>query len=553
MMYVLFAMRWKHAAKWQRRVLAAAALVNGFYLLLSAATPAVASRLHAVSARLPLGAIEASHAVSIIAAATLLYLARGLSRGYRAAFTLAVVSLIASIGAHLLKGGDYEEATVSAVLLVLLVGARRAFPKRGRVPIGWELALSVGAASIAFFLIVGFLAFRKIPYHNELWLTFSAKAEASRFLRGAGLLGSITLLIWLRQAIRPVTRQIIPSEDDIDRAVEFIQTRSPLSNHLMVAVGDKGVWWWRDSLGVALYQCAGDRMIVFRDPACAPEQMSSLLVDLQEHASKEDLNLLYYQVRPDLMPHLHDLGYSFFKLGEEAIVPIEGFSLEGKARASFRRILRKVEAAGVHFRVIDPPIDDETIDRLGDVSDAWLSHKNVRELQCSVGYFTPGYIRRFPVGVAETSDGKIVAFVNLLCAAPGSEATVDLMRYHADVVDNLMDYVLIKSMLWASEQGYKRFNMGMSPLYDVGEHPSSARAERAARLAFRFGERVYNYQGLHNYKNKFHPIWEPRYLAYLRPWDWPGAVLETTKLIRATSHDAKHRIALARHERDIQS
>ena len=241
MMYTLFAVRWKHAAKWQRRILAATTMVNGFYLLLSAATPAVSSRLHAVSQRLPLGAIEASHAMSIIAAATLLYLARGLVRGYHAAYTLAAVSLLASAAAHLLKGGDMEQAATSVALLILLVGARRAFPKRGRIPIGWELALSVGAASIAFFLIAGFVAFNKIPYHNDLWLTFSAKAEASRFLRGAVVVVSIALLISLRQAIRPVSRQIVPSEDDIDRAVEFIQTSSAISNHLMVAVGDKGV------------------------------------------------------------------------------------------------------------------------------------------------------------------------------------------------------------------------------------------------------------------------------------------------------------------------
>ena len=546
MMYVLFAVRWKHAAKWQRRVLATAAFVNGFYLLLSAATPAVASRLHAVSQRLPVGAIEASHAVSIIAAATLLYLARGLSRGYRAAFLLAIVSLIASVGAHLLKGGDFEEAATSMVLLILLIGARGAFPRRGRIPIGWELALSVSVASIAFFLIVGFIAFSKIPYHNELWVTFSARAEASRFLRGAVLLGSIALLIALRQAIRPASRWVTPSQDDVDRAVEFIQSSAALSNHLMVAVGDKGVWWWRENLGVAFYQCVGDRMIVFRDPACAPENTSDLLTNLHEQAGDEDMNLVFYQVSPALMPHLHDFGYSFFKLGEEAIVPIEGFSLAGKARAGFRQTLRRVEAAGVSFRVIEPPIDNKTMDQLREVSDAWLTHKHVRELQCSAGYFTPRYLRRFPVGVAETPDRQIVAFVNLLCAAPGTEATVDLMRYHAGVVENLMDYVLIRSMLWAGERGYRRFNLGMSPLYDVGQRPSAAPAERVARLAFRFGERVYNYKGLHNYKNKFHPVWEPRYMAYPRAWDWPGAILDTTRLIRATSRSAKRRIALAR-------
>jgi phosphatidylglycerol lysyltransferase len=43
--------------------------------------------------------------------------------------------------------------------------------------------------------------------------------------------------------------------------------------------------------------------------------------------------------------------------------------------------------------------------------------------------------------------------------------------------------------------------------------PLSSRWHRIARLVWEHGGRVYNFQGLRTFKNKFHPVWEPRYLA----------------------------------------
>lgn len=551
-MYALFGGRWKHAARWQRRVLAGASIVSGLLLLLSAATPATGRRLQFIAQRLPIGAIEASHAASVVAAATLLFLARGLVRGYRSAYLIAVVSLAASGAAHTLKGGDYEETIASIVLLVLLVGAHGAFTRRGRIPIGWELALSAGAASLAFFLIAGIGAFGRIPYHRALWTTFAANAEASRFLRGSALLAGVVLVVFLRQAVRPVSHRVSESPDAIDRALRRLRTAPSSANHLLVAAGDKGIWWHRGEAGLVLHQRIGDRMIVFRDPICEPGAETDLLSDLHAYADEEDLDLVFYQISGAWLSPLHDFGYSFFKIGEEASVLIDGFTLTGSANSGFRKTIRRVESTGVRFRLIEPPFEDELIRQLGAVSDEWLLRKHATELQFSVGYFSPSYLRRFPVGVAEQEGGAIVAFTNLLMSSPGTEATCDFMRYRDGGVDNLMEYVLIQTMRSAAERGYPRFNLGMSPLYDVGERQSAPVVERWSRLAFRFGERFYNYKGLHAYKNKFHPVWAPRYMAFAKPWDWPGAVLATTRLIRSGSRESRRRIAAARREADIR-
>jgi phosphatidylglycerol lysyltransferase len=185
------------------------------------------------------------------------------------------------------------------------------------------------------------------------------------------------------------------------------------------------------------------------------------------------------------------------------------------------------------------------------VSDSWLAAKGIQEMQFSLGHFSPAYLTRNPLAVARDAQGRMVAFLNILAtrpgtpAAPAGEVTYDLMRF-VQGIDGLSEYMILKLMAWAAESGYARLNLGMSPLYDVGEYRRASIPERLSRLLFEHGERIYNYRGLHAFKEKFHPVWEPRFMAYQRPWDWPSAVLSTTSLIWARAPEDRRRIEQAR-------
>jgi len=94
-----------------------------------------------------------------------------------------------------------------------------------------------------------------------------------------------------------------------------------------------------------------------------------------------------------------------------------------------------------------------------------------------------------------------------------------------------MEYLVLMLMQDAKARGFRRFNLGMAPLAAVGTTRRARPVERIAHQFFLHGEAWYNYQGLRRFKARFHPAWEPRYLAYRRPWDWPFAVAATTQLI----------------------
>jgi phosphatidylglycerol lysyltransferase len=76
-----------------------------------------------------------------------------------------------------------------------------------------------------------------------------------------------------------------------------------------------------------------------------------------------------------------------------------------------------------------------------------------------------------------------------------------------------MDYLFARLMLWGKQEGYQWFNLGMVPLAGLGVHAQAPLWHRLGALIFRHGEHFYNFQGLWQYKAKFDPIWEPKYLV----------------------------------------
>jgi phosphatidylglycerol lysyltransferase len=166
------------------------------------------------------------------------------------------------------------------------------------------------------------------------------------------------------------------------------------------------------------------------------------------------------------------------------------------------------------------------------VSAHWLRAKGVPERQFSIGYFDPSYLRRFRCAVVEEQNEgrRIMAFANLLEGPRHDELSVDLMRYRADGPP-VMDYLITSILLWGKEAGYRTFNLGMAPLAAVGAHRGAHQRERLASLVFRRGEQWYNFQGVRHYKEKFHPEWLPRYMAYEAAWEWPMALANVSALI----------------------
>jgi phosphatidylglycerol lysyltransferase len=105
------------------------------------------------------------------------------------------------------------------------------------------------------------------------------------------------------------------------------------------------------------------------------------------------------------------------------------------------------------------------------------------------------------------------------------------MRYRNDAPPGIMKFLFLELMLWGKERGFRWFNLGMAPLSGLEDRRLAPFWHRLGTFVFRHGEHFCNFQGLRQYKEKFDPYWEPRYLAYPGRLSLPAVLTDVASLV----------------------
>jgi phosphatidylglycerol lysyltransferase len=504
----------------------------GVLLLLSGSLPAVSGRMHVLRDLIPLPVVEVSHLLGSLLGLGLVILSRALSRRVRIAYHLAFWMLILGAAASVLKGLDFEEALVASLVLAILWLGRSAFDRRaaligdGLSP-GWFAALALVLVGTVW---IGALAYRHVDYSQELWWQFAFRADAPRYLRATLLVtvAATGLVLW--QALRPAPPEPIePQPQDIDRAARIVAHAST-ADAALALLGDKRLLFAADGDAFLMYQVRRSSWISMGDPVGSPTAIEGLAWRFREIADRHGGRTVFYQADAAYLPLYLDLGLSAIKLGEEAVVPLPGFSLDGPHRRDLRQARNRAHRDGLAFEVIETAAVPPLLPTLGEISAAWLAHKQVREKGFSLGRFDADYLKRFPAALVR-HEGRIVAFANVWTSGAKHELSADLMRYRPDAPSGVMDFLFIELMLWGAHEGWQQFNLGMAPLAGLETHPLAPLWHRLGTVIFRQGEHFYNFQGLRAYKAKFDPQWQPKYLAAPGGFALPGVLLDVATLI----------------------
>jgi len=221
---------------------------------------------------------------------------------------------------------------------------------------------------------------------------------------------------------------------------------------------------------------------------------------------------------------------TLLKIGEEALVDLSTFSLDGRSKKWFRHVVRKLEEEGYIFDIVPQESVAGILPELKVISDDWLLTKNTREKSFSLGCFNETYLRETPIAVVRSSE-RIVAFANVWATGGKQELSVDLMRYSHLAPSCIMDYLFACIMLWGGNNGYRVFNLGMAPFAGMETRPVAPLWNRMGAFLYKHGENFYNFQGLRQYKDKFDPVWKPKYLATPGGFSLPTVLKDVSALI----------------------
>jgi glycosyltransferase 2 family protein len=499
----------------------------GVMLLASGATPSEPTRFLLLLAFAPELLIEISHFFSSILGLVLLLLAFGLRSRLGAAWWAALIVLASSAVLAIFKGLNWEETAMLLLCFLAILPFREAFPRRAalskmEITPGWLLS---AAAAIGGAGLLGWWSFHHTEFADKSWIRIlQDHDEAARAIRSSVAAAIVLLAVGVWRLISTAATPAVVDDTDpeFDRVRAILakaEDAEPSAN--LALLGDKRFLFSASGETFLMFGVRGRSWIALGAPVGRSDERMELFWRFRELADAHAARAGFYGLGPDDLPDTVDLGLAIQKTGESAAVPLEAFSLVGRRREVLRRNWRKAGEGGAAFEVLPVGAANAIMDELRAISDSWLSHHAGGEKSFSMGGFDPRYVAEFPVAVVRGEEGKIVAFATLWLTASKTAFSMDLMRYSDEAPKNVMDYLFVELLQWGKDEGYQAFEFGVAPLAGLEDRRLAPIMSRVGRLLYERGEEIYNFQGVRRYKDKYDPVWQPRYIAAPQKWAIP--------------------------------
>ncbi|WP_343557808.1 phosphatidylglycerol lysyltransferase domain-containing protein [Sphingobacterium sp.] len=510
----------------------------GMVNLVSVLTPPLADRMKLDRFYLPLEAIHASKFMVLVLGLGLLVTSAYLIKGFRIAFWIAVVFSALSLFGHVFKALDYEEASVALLTLVLLAISYKQYRIKSNirwVRIGF-ITFFVALIAICLFDVLSFyfidkqhfgldFTWRQSIYHTaRSFLLFSddelmpQTAFGQEFLRITQVLGLFCWFLLIYALARP---RLIDDEDssksEIERAEQLLLEFGQSPMDFFKLGKDKSLFFSEVSEGFTAYRLANEFAIVLDEPVCEQGDKEELVQEFDEYCYANGLKAIYYRVDENSLVHFSSLRKQKINIGQEAVLELDAFKLEGKDRKSLRNGLNAIQKKGFTTEVLKAPQTREIIDQLKAISNEWLKEFDKKEMVFSQGMFDESELISQDIIVLKNDTNQIVAFLNIVPDYAKDECTYDMIRKSLEAPGGSMDALIVELINYAKQKQYVYLNLGMVPMTGLGSTDSPA--EKIMKFASTRLGNFKHYHSLRDFKEKYATFWENKYLIFDNDFD----------------------------------
>lgn len=486
----------------------------GAVLLFSEALPPQIEGMRVVETLVPLSLIEYSSLLSSMIGVMLLILANGLWKRVDGAYMLSMIVLLLGSIFSILKGLNYIESAILFSIFLLLLPQRKHFYRKSSLlnqSFSRDNIIAIAVVVLSF-IWLGLFAHEHMEYSEELLWQFGTNMHVSRFFRSIVGISIVLAVFGVMRLLGGSSKDLkLPNNHEINTVKEIIRESTDTNGNLAL-LEDKYLLFDEQKTSFLAYGISGKSWVCMGDPIGNCKNIKEMIWDFHEMANLHQGWTVFYEVSEKYIPYYLDIGLTLIKIGEEARVQLSEFSLEGSAGKDFRYSVKRMEKDGFHFEVMQSEDIPAHAQELKRISDAWLEIKNTKEKSFSMGSFKKEYLANFPLAIIKKGD-QIAAFANIWVTADKEEMAIDLMRYDPNISNSTMEYLFTKLMLWGKQNGFKYFSLGMSPLSGLENRTLAPLWNKIGSTIFTHGDYFYNFKGLRAYKEKFNPIWEPRYIA----------------------------------------
>ena len=526
-------------------------LALGIINIVSVLTPAITERLISLKDFLPVQIIHASNYFVMTAGLFMLVTSAFMLKGLRTAWWFALVLSVVSAIGHLTKAIDFEEAIVALIVVFTLIATRKEYYIKNN-PRLRTVGLQTALLSIAAVLIygnVGFYFLDKKHFDIDFSLIQSvrytlqnyflvgsadlipADAFAKHFLLSISTSGFLTMIFFIYTIIRPYVFKSNSSIEDLENAKLLVRQYGNSAMDYFKTYSDKMIFNAEDKKSFIAYRISGNFAVVLENPVAEnTDEIKYCIQKFEIYCYQNGLKSIYYRVPEESLNAFLSLGKKNLFLGQEAVVDLTAFSLEGGNKKSLRNALKKVSEKGFKATVHIAPIRDGLLQKIKAVSDEWLMDTERSEIIFSQGIFVWEELKQQTIITVENAEEKTVAFLNIIPDYAKGEGTYDLIRKTKDAPNGIMDFILVELFHYFKSKNYSAVNLGFAPMSGINDPHTFS--ERSMKFAYEKIKSFSHYKGLREFKEKFSPIWHNKYLIYTHDYDLLQVPVILTNVIK---------------------
>jgi lysyl-tRNA synthetase, class II len=508
--------------------------------IISAVTPDVVWRGHVI-ARMGIVQLAAVfHAAVIPIGAALLLTSYSLWRRRNRAYRLGLVLLVVLGVLNLVKGLDFEEATLSFAAAGLLWWARDSFVVRpSRIPVRGSLGaaalLIASTAAIAAAAVASSASGRPsmslVARTTVDLLTWEPAPLAFRdefqFVPQAiGCLGVLSVVAAAWVLFRPLSApRELPDEEERHLARNAVRLHGSDTLAYFQLRDDKHYFWTPNRQGFLAYRIENGVLLVSGDPVASAEDRESLILDAYHYAEQHSLRFGVIGASADDAGLYRRLGLKTMYVGDEAIVAPAAFSLDGRPVRKVRQSVARLERLGYRVEFLDgasvqPALESE----LQAVSAAWRGEQAERGFSMALDRLSGPMLDDTRYVLARDPKGLAVGFLQLVPSYGRAALSMGLMRRLPDAPNGLMEFLIVRTIQRLSDEGIGELSLNFAAFGRLLRSPTG-RAERLARRLLRIADRWFQVERLYRFNAKFSPTWQPRYLVYQSSTSFPRTAL----------------------------
>jgi lysyl-tRNA synthetase class 2 len=548
----------RHQRRWVPVAAGWLALLIGLTDVIEGAVPSLYAhyRLHRIADLAPGTLSNLTRTADVITGLLLLMLSHGLRRRKRRACQAVILLLGVSVVIHLAHYPHIGRAVVTGALLGVLVGYRREFYAVGDPRTRWRALAALGGLVLAD-LVIG-LSF--ITLTRGLRSDYSVIQRAQSVIYGlfgfsgpvqfgpeghgdlfgvlTSALGVFTLIAAAYMFLRPAEPAGRLSGQDAALIRDLLKRHGEQDSlGYFTLRDDKSIVWSPTRKSCIGYRVLSGVMLAAGDPIGDPEAWPGAIHAFLDEAAR-------HAWVPAVMGcgelgaevWCREGGLTALELGDEAIVDVASFSLEGRAMRNVRQMVSRVCRHGYvadFHRTGDLP--REQLDKLIRQADSWRGSPTERGFSMALGRVgAPGDERC--VIVTATENGVLRAILHFVPWGPDG-LSLDLMRRDRAAQPGLNDFLIVETISRAHELGVRRISLNFAAFRSAlerGERIGAGPVIRAWRRILLFMSRWFQIESLYKFNAKFCPDWVPRFMVFPSTRDMPRiglAALEAEALL----------------------